>query len=122
MLKLTIMVIRAINQRPVAFRRLCVETQSTHGASQTPNQLPSGGCVLKLNEREQFANGQVQLPSGGCVLKHVSHIFDAYMKNQLPSGGCVLKLRFKRSRRDDGIPAAFRRLCVEIDDLYRTGD
>ncbi|KJJ18166.1 hypothetical protein HMPREF3156_01075, partial [Neisseria sp. HMSC06F02] len=56
------------NDMPAAFRRLCVETRSTHGASQTPNQLPSGGCVLKREKTISVSVALNQLPSGGCVL------------------------------------------------------
>ncbi|OFS00560.1 hypothetical protein HMPREF2954_08760 [Neisseria sp. HMSC067H09] len=54
--------------KPAAFRRLCVETQSTHGASQTPNQLPSGGCVLKLNEalKRAYINDASRLQAVVC--------------------------------------------------------
>ena len=52
------------------FGWLCVETMQEfnqkHGAKL---QLPSGGCVLKLNKNNDFLHCQKQLPSGGCVLK-----------------------------------------------------
>ena len=35
------------------------------------------------------------------------------MEVQPPSGGCVLKLALDSIERNDVIPAAFRRLCVE---------
>ncbi|MDK6727488.1 hypothetical protein QP713_12045 [Neisseria mucosa] len=37
-------------------------------------------------------------------------------------GGYVLKLLLSFADKRINPPAAFRRLCVEIDDLYRTGD
>ena len=77
-------------------------------------QPPSGGCVLKREEKERIRYVQVQPPSGGCVLKHhwfasssilltpaafgrlcveTLGIFIILMvQNQPPSGGCVLKL------------------------------
>ena len=54
-------------------------------------QPPSGGCVLKQLQVEEYPSNNPQPPSGGCVLKLIG--IDGKPSNALqpPSGGCVLK-------------------------------
>ena len=46
---------RFCSSAPAAFGRLCVETAQELKANIAKNQPPSGGCVLKLQEK--IANG-----------------------------------------------------------------
>ena len=56
--------------KPAAFRRLCVETESSsRGDGQVVAQPPSGGCVLKQEFDAKPCLAICQPPSGGCVLK-----------------------------------------------------
>ena len=54
-----------------------------------------------------------QPPSGGCVLKPSIGSITVNIGLQPPSGGCVLKLSWRICSGRGGLPAAFRRLCVE---------
>ena len=84
--------------RPAAFRRLCVET----------------GCISKHADRAY------QPPSGGCVLKPLAcRPLWVCRRVQPPSGGCVLKRQITSRPRSLHRPAAFRRLCVETQDLIQ---
>ena len=105
---------RYISLCPAAFRRLCVETRLTDDAASDKTQPPSGGCVLKLEQRNEFAHYgspaafrrlcvetfsraaaacllAAQPPSGGCVLKPRFVFKICATCCQPPSGGCVLK-------------------------------
>ena len=76
-------------------------------------QPPSGGCVLKPRKIKVICQLLHQPPSGGCVLKpFVSRPFIC-CRFQPPSGGCVLKLPSNTQQYPAIPPAAFRRLCVE---------
>ena len=55
----------------------------------------------------------VQPPLGGCVLKQREIERLNKEKPQPPLGGCVLKPSYDLPAVYDGLPAAFRRLCVE---------
>ncbi len=56
-------------------------------------QPPSGGCVLKLMDKNGYRFEVVpQPPSGGCVLKLSQCLLTRKACVQPPSGGCVLKL------------------------------
>ena len=81
-------------ERPAAFGRLCVETESHFQADGVFEQPPSGGCVLKqifnllqavalrpaafgrlcveTPSSDNIKSSAVQPPSGGCVLKRDS--------------------------------------------------
>ena len=98
---------------PAAFRRLCVETRGDQGTSKANAQPPLGGCVLKHADTPELALDRIQPPLGGCVLKQNRCRLYHRKWNQPPLGGCVLKLLSHVQSQIGGIPAAFRRLCVE---------
>ena len=76
-------------------------------------QPPSGGCVLKLLNAGTTINWESQPPSGGCVLKRLSQV--KTWCNGVPAA--FRRLCVETGRNKDqceyGAPAAFRRLCVE---------
>ena len=105
---------RRLDEDPAAFRRLCVETSNARGAFHLRPQPPSGGCVLKHQQKQFYLyNHQNQPPSGGCVLKPIVVVDVVVGCAQPPSGGCVLKHEQMPPNPVQQSPAAFRRLCVE---------
>ena len=54
-------------------------------------QPPSGGCVLKQNQKNHRKAVVLQPPSGGCVLKRFMTLTYYSLIQQPPSGDCALK-------------------------------
>ena len=84
------------------------------------HQPPSGGCVLKHSMNGLRLGINPQPPSGGCVLKPLQSPICGAIPGQPPSGGCVLKHKPFVGRPGKGLPAAFRRLCVETSGFVPT--
>ena len=69
--------------------------------------------MLKPSQSLNCSNPLLQPPSGGCVLKLQQKTVNVRLLAQPPSGGCVLKQSGDQNKGYGAKPAAFRRLCVE---------
>ena len=74
---------------PAAFRRLCVETKSSHSMAHLRNSAAFRRlCVETLYPRWRITS-DFQPPSGGCVLKPVSSFADnAKVGSRLQAAVC----------------------------------
>ena len=90
-MKLLVIAVSMIRQRPAAFRRLCVETHKIR--QEVFEYYPA--AFRRLCVETIFVTslrfGRTQPPSGGCVLKLRYGAGSLLLSDQPPSGGCVLK-------------------------------
>ena len=105
---------RLLREAPAAFGRLCVETKSKVSSAVQTNPAAFGRlCVETLNFKE-FKVFDKPAAFGRLCVETRPLCISTSASGQPPSGGCVLKPCLCGQGCLLGVPAAFRRLCVEI--------
>ncbi len=102
-------------QKPAAFRRLCVETAVPRLAPCRRGPAAFRRLCVETRQCSQLRQQRNQPPLGGCVLKH-SYIGRGVVLDDPAAFRrlCVETARLASIVRT-AVPAAFRRLCVETD-------
>ena len=105
---------RLLREAPAAFGRLCVETHySAVQQTNSPNQPPSGGCVLKHLENDSDPSAFKPAAFGRLCVETSPTCGDGSMADPAAFGRLCVETPFCKTAGTSFGPAAFGRLCVE---------